>query len=178
MMQKLFQSVVLLLGLFLGSYANASELNAANNPAMNPCIQRPELSGCGANGSAQIAPNKIIRIPSHYGAVAYDGTKGILGASENNLKSSRAAKKEAIQVCIKLGGTAKTCRIAVVSRNSCNAVALGANSKGGGVSAGDADLLKEVAENKVMQQCRDMGGQKCFIAYSYCSRDPRYQVGR
>ncbi|OSI14510.1 hypothetical protein BWD09_10330 [Neisseria dentiae] len=155
---------------------NAGELNAANNPAMNPCIQRPELSGCGANGNGQAITN-IINIPSHYGAIALDGSKMILGSSENNLKSLRAAKKEAVQDCINLGGTKTSCKVISFTRNGCIALALG--GKGAGTqSFSSSRATAQEAESAALQGCRRDGGQKCYIAYSKCSRDPRYQVDR
>ncbi len=124
---RLVQVSLLMLGLFINSYTNAGGLNAANNPVMNPCIQQPHLSGCGANGSQ--AATQVIRIPSRYGAVAYDADQGIVGATDNNLKSLRAAKKEAMQRCIGYGGSKSSCKVVAATRNGCNALALGTKKK-------------------------------------------------
>ncbi|OSI14488.1 hypothetical protein BWD09_10310 [Neisseria dentiae] len=70
-------------------------------------------------------PKKVINIPSRYGAVAYDSSKIIVGATDNNLKSLRAAKKEAVQRCIGYGGSKSSCKVVAATRNGCNALALG-----------------------------------------------------
>ncbi len=143
------------------------------DPTQGYC-QTVDGSACGWGGTQ---PNKIINIPSRYGAVAYDGDKLILTASDNNLKSLRAAKKEAVDKCISYGGSKSSCKVLVSTRNGCNAVALGGKGQGG-VAVGVSKKTSQLAENTAMQECRQMGGEKCFLAYSKCSRDPRYQVDR
>ncbi len=133
----------------------------------------PSACGWGANQTR----TQVIDIPDHYGSVALDVNKIILAASENNLKGARSARREALQKCILSGGSKGGCQIVVTSRNSCNAVALG-DKGNGGVSSASSDASRLKAEEKVMQRCREMGGEKCFIAYSHCSRDPRHSLNK
>ncbi|OSI13914.1 hypothetical protein BWD09_11910 [Neisseria dentiae] len=167
-MNKLKSLLLLVCSLVVSSVAIAEQ-----TIEQNPCMYHPHLCGGG-----QPAATQVVRIPSRYGAVAYDADQGIVGATDNNLKSLRAAKKEAVQRCIGYGGSKSSCKVVAATRNGCNALALGGKKTGGGIYVGKVGLLQQEAENLAMQGCREMGGQKCFIAYSKCSRDPRYQVDR
>ncbi|WP_085366737.1 DUF4189 domain-containing protein [Neisseria dentiae] len=165
--------LLIMCSIFISSVIYASPLGG--DPTQGYC-QTVDGSACGWGGGSN-QPRKIINIPSRYGSIALDKEKLILGASEHNLKSMRAAKKEAVQSCINMGGSKNSCKVLVSTRNGCLALALGSKGSGSIISSSARDTLQQ-AENEVMHTCRENGGKKCHIAYSKCSRDPRYQVGR
>lgn len=149
--------------------------NALNNPVTNPCIQRPELPGCGANGSG--GGQSVIMIPNRWGAIYFNPENLAIGYSSNNRTSYRAAEREALEGCIRAGGgnpiasDGKGCRLMTKYRNSCGAIAVG--RRGAASARNDSNL--ERVEQKALAACnkRDEG---CKVYHSNCSRDPRYIV--
>lgn len=174
-MKKIF--LALLLVLPCSTIANG--LNAINDPVMNPCIQRPYLAGCGANGSS--TPQRVYKVPNRWGAIYVNPVNAAIGYSENNTEGYRSANKEALANCIKAGGgknpiasDGKGCRRMTEVRNSCSAVAIGGVVGNGGAGVKSDDNL-EKAEQKALAACSEYS-DKCVIKYSGCSRHPDYRV--
>ena len=162
--------------IFLTSLSLANGLNAINDPVMNPCIQRPNLAGCGSNNSPQT--RQVINIPNRWGAIYYNAANRAVGYSENNTKGYRSANKEALQNCIKAGGgqdpkdeNGEGCGLMTEYRNACGAIALGGKNRGAARSA----VLLEDAEQQAIAACEKGRSYKCTIYYSGCSRHPSYR---
>lgn len=170
MVKKIF----LVFSMALSGFISADGLNAINDPVMNPCIQRPDLAGCGANGSS--ASRRVINIPNRWGAIYYNPANRAFGYSDNNTKSSGSAEKEALTSCIKAGGgqnpiasDGKGCRLVTRNRNSCSAIAMGKNE---GYAIKSGSRLDEL-EQEVLKACSKFS-DSCEIRYSGCSRHPDY----
>ena len=139
--------IFLVFSMALSGFLSADGLNAINDPVMNPCIQRPDLAGCGANGS--VATQRVYKVPNRWGAIYY---------------------------CINAGGgqnplhrDGKGCRKMTEVRNACSAIAGGSKS----YSAKSDDYL-EKAERKALDGCSQYSND-CKIFYSGCSRHPDYR---
>jgi hypothetical protein len=157
----------------------ANGLNAINDPVMNPCIQRPYLSGCGGNNQSEGHARRIINIPNRWGAIYFNPANRVIGYSENNTEGYHSANKEALESCIRAGGGAnpiardgKGCRLMIKYRNVCAAAAVGGQEGTGGYAMKNADSVKE-AEEKALAACGKYSNE-CTIRYSGCSRHPDY----
>lgn len=166
--------IFLVFSMALSGFISAEGLNAINDPVMNPCIQRPDLAGCGANGS--VATQRVYKVPNRWGAIYYNPANDAVGYSENNTEGYRSANREALANCIKAGGgqnplhrDGKGCRKMTEVRNSCSAIAVGSKS----TSAKSDDYL-EKAERKAFGGCSQYSND-CKILYSGCSRHPDYR---
>lgn len=125
--------IFLVFSMVLSGFISAEGLNAINDPVMNPCIQRPDLAGCGANGS--VATQRVYKVPNRWGAIYYNPANDAVGYSENNTEGYRSANKEALANCINAGGgqnplhrDGKGCRKMTEVRNACSAIAGGSKS--------------------------------------------------
>ena len=170
-MKKIF---LMLLAMQISPFVLADGLNAINDPVMNPCIQRPHLAGCGANGS--VAPQQVYKVPNRWGVIYYNPANDAVGYSENNTEGYRSANKEALANCIKAGGgknplhkDGKGCRMMTEVRNSCSAIAVGPKGYGAKNNA-----YLEKAEQKALAACSEYS-DKCVIKYSGCSYHPDYR---
>ena len=94
--------IFLVFSMALSGFISAEGLNAINDPVMNPCIQRPDLAGCGANGSS--ASRRVINIPSRWGVIYYNPANDAVGYAENNTEGYKSARREALDMCIRTGG--------------------------------------------------------------------------
>ena len=119
--------IFLVFSMALSGFLSADGLNAINDPVMNPCIQRPDLAGCGANGS--VATQRVYKVPNRWGAIYYNPANDAVGYSENNTEGYRSANKEALANCINAGGgqnplhrDGKGCRKMTEVRNACSAI--------------------------------------------------------
>lgn len=175
-MKKIFLLFEMIL---ISGFISANGLNAINDPVMNPCIQRPYLAGCGANGST--APQQVYKVPNRWGAIYFNPVNRAVGYSENNTEGERSARREALASCIKAGGgqnptarDGKGCRLKHEYRNICAAIAVGGREegKGGTGTAGDDDV--EVAKELALKGCSKHSNE-CVIRYSGCSRHPDYR---
>ena len=54
--------IFLVFSMALSGFISAEGLNDINDPVMNPCIQRPDLAGCEANGS--VATQRVYKVPN------------------------------------------------------------------------------------------------------------------
>lgn len=174
-MRKIFLAFIIA----VSNFGFANGLNAINDPVMNPCIQRPYLSGCGANGST--APRRVINIPTRWGAIYYNAANQAIGYSENNTEGYRSANKEALANCIKAGGgknpldrDGEGCSLMTEFQNRCGAIALGSSGGKYRAAAKNATLLSD-AEQKAVSACEEGQPFKCTIRYSGCSRHPDYR---
>ncbi|OSI13912.1 hypothetical protein BWD09_11900 [Neisseria dentiae] len=166
----------LLMLILLCMTANYIMANALNNPVTNPCIQRPELSGCGANSLS--GDQSVTVVPNRWGAIYYNSMNMAIGYSRNNTKGYRSAEKEALRSCIRAGGgknpiapNGEGCHLMTKYRNACGAIAIG---RGGGAAA-RSHKYKEQAEKEALAWCNQVTTD-CRVYYSDCSRDPRYVV--
>lgn len=165
--------IFLVFSMVLSGFISADGLNAINDPVMNPCIQRPDLAGCGANGSS--ASRRVINIPNRWGVIYYNPANDAVGYAENNTEGYKSARREALEMCIRSGGgknpshrDGKGCRKMTEVRNACSAIAVGSKS----ASAKSDDYL-EKAEQKAFDGCSQYSND-CKILYSGCSRHPDY----
>ena len=170
--------IFLVFSMALSGFISADGLNAINDPVMNPCIQRPDLAGCGANGSS--ASRRVINIPNRWGAIYFNPANRAIGYSENNTESYRSANKEALESCIRAGGgenpiarDGKGCRLMSQYRNVCAAFAVGGDKEGsGGFGTINGEHLEDV-KKEAMTTCSKYSNE-CTIRYSGCSRHPDY----
>jgi hypothetical protein len=177
MEDEMVKRIFLVFSMALSGFISAEGLNAINDPVMNPCIQRPDLAGCGANGSS--ASRRVINIPNRWGAIYFNPANRAIGYSENNTEGYQSANKEALESCIRAGGGAnpiardgKGCRLMIKYRNVCAAAAVGGQEGTGGYAMKNADYVKE-AEEKALAACGKYSNE-CTIRYSGCSRHPDY----
>jgi len=182
MEDEMVKRIFLVFSMALSGFISAEGLNAINDPVMNPCIQRPDLAGCGANGS--VATQRVYKVPNRWGAIYYNPANDAVGYSENNTEGYRSANKEALANCIKAGGgenpvtrsDGKGCRRMSQYRNVCAAFAVGPdrNKKSrSGFSVINDDYI-EKAEQRALEECGQYS-DKCAIKYSGCSRHPDYR---
>lgn len=171
------RKVFLAFAILLSGFTCANGLNAINDPVMNPCIQRPYLAGCGANGSA--APQRVYKVPNRWGAIYLNPANLAVGYSENNTIGYRSANKEALENCIRDGGgknpigeSGKGCQLMTEYRNKCGAIAIGGVVGNGWAAAKNADSIDE-AERLALTAC-SKHSKSCKIHYSGCSRHPDY----
>ncbi|KLT73696.1 hypothetical protein PL75_01760 [Neisseria arctica] len=144
--------------------------NAEQTLEQNPCMYYPD--SCRGGSSRQ--PRIVINIPTHWGMVAADLEKGIIGVSENVLKGKRAAKKQALQACKDQGGV--NCKVYGFVRNSC--IAYGTATKKDGLTflrIRGASTIEE-AQSIIREDCRSLDATECKIYYSHCNKDPRYDM--
>ena len=163
----------------ISPFVLANGLNAINDPVMNPCIQRPHLAGCGANGSA--APQQVYKVPNRWGAIYFNAANWAIGYSENNTEGEEAARREALANCINSGGgknpiarSGEGCHLMTEYRNACGAIALGGVKGSGRVSAHGGASIKE-AEQKAINGCERNQSFKCTVRYSCCSYHSDYR---
>lgn len=163
----------------ISPFVLANGLNAINDPVMNPCIQRPHLAGCGANGSA--APQQVYKVPNRWGAIYFNAANWAIGYSENNTEGEEAARREALANCINSGGgknpiarSGEGCHLMTEYRNACGAIALGGVKGSGRVSAHGGASIKE-AEQKAINGCERNQSFKCTVRYSGCSYHSDYR---
>ena len=163
----------------ISPFVLANGLNAINDPVMNPCIQRPHLAGCGANGSA--APPQVYKVPNRWGAIYFNAANWAIGYSENNTEGEEAARREALANCINSGGgknpiarSGEGCHLMTEYRNACGAIALGGVKGSGRVSAHGGASIKE-AEQKAINGCERNQSFKCTVRYSGCSYHSDYR---
>ena len=177
-MKKIF---LMLLAMQVSPFVLADGLNAINDPVMNPCIQRPDLAGCGGNNQSGGQARRVINIPTRWGAIYYNAANRAIGISENNTEGYRSANKEALENCIKAGGgknpisrKGQGCHMVTEYRNSCAAIAVGGEiGKGRVAGIGGHDYV-EGAEKEAIEVCEKGKPFKCEIKYSGCSRHPDY----
>lgn len=173
------RKVFLAFAILLSGFTSANGLNAINDPVMNPCIQRPYLAGCGANGSA--APQQVYKVPNRWGAIYFNAANWAIGYSENNTEGEEAARREALANCINSGGgknpiarSGEGCHLMTEYRNACGAIALGGVKGSGRVSAHGGASIKE-AEQKAINGCERNQSFKCTVRYSGCSYHSDYR---
>jgi hypothetical protein len=101
---------------------------------------------------------------TRWGAIAIDPktSKGGVGVA-TDMKSQRAAEKEAIKRCRSSGG-GKTCRIQTSYDNQCGAIASGDNDYMSTANAGTIDDATGLA----LAEC-ERASSNCRVYYSNCS---------
>lgn len=95
-----------------------------------------------------------------WGAIAFDGQRGILGVS-TGLQSEQAAEQAALNDCRAKGGI--KCQSEISYVNGCTAFTIGDR---GAYRGAKATLDQVIAEG--MQKCRETD-QSCETYYSACS---------
>lgn len=101
------------------------------------------------------------RWESHWGAIATDGVKGILGMATGEADQSEAEQK-ALGQCRAKGGSA--CKIQTSYANGCAAMIVGSN----GFSTAIGSTIEE-AVSKGTKICRSDGDTNCHVYYTDCS---------
>lgn len=125
----------------------------ANPPATNVCYPFPDSEN---NTQPQA------RWATRWGAIAFDGSKGILGAA-TGAKSKKHANKAAVAQCRANGGGENCKKSPFIYNNQCAAVAWGdATYRGGG-----RPTLEE-AKKDALQSCSN-ATTSCKIVYAACS---------
>ena len=79
-MKKIFVAFIIV----VSNFGFANGLNAINDPVMNPCIQRPYLSGCSGNNQSAGQVRQIYKVPNRWGAIYFNAANWAIGYSENN----------------------------------------------------------------------------------------------
>ena len=127
-------------------------------------VGRPQSSN---SGSAQSQPKIInIKVPSKYGAWAFNTNTGIAGGALD-MDSLEAAKREAIKTCER-GGRNAPCTLEVWARNGCIAVAQGKSGRKWRLFSVATDPGE--AETKALQKCQASGLTQCrIVAPEGCS---------
>jgi hypothetical protein len=156
-MNKRFFSAVFVVatGLLWATFAHAEQ---GCPPGQTP-HGGTNMSTCGPIPGQQPA-EPTVTYYSHWGALAVDSKKGIIGTQEN-ADSERHAKKDALSECTKAGGT--DCILAVSYVNGCVAMATG--DSGYGVVA---RATIEAARDGAMAKCERFGGG-CHIYHDACN---------
>ena len=108
-----------------------------------------------------------IKVPSKYGAWAFNSKTGIAGGALD-MNSREEAEREAIKTC-EQGGRNKPCKIGVWVRNSCIAVAQGKLGKKVKTFYG-TERFPGDAEPSALRKCHASGSSQCsIVANEGCS---------
>jgi hypothetical protein len=133
-----------------------------------------DISSCGPMppGYYQQLPSQAptaspLRWESRWGAIATDGTKGILGAA-TDAADKLSAEKKAMADCLAKGGLA--CKIQVSYANGCAAMIVG--NRGFSTANGSTE---DEAIRKSTKICSADGDTGCRIYYIACSHPQRIQ---
>ena len=156
---------LLILMLSLASFTAWAQSGVIQAPGC-PAGVAPGQPGCGGGGSGANSQPQVYTGPlwqDRYGAVASDRKSA--GGVAQNMDSARAARKRALQQC----GN-QDCKVKIVVRNACLAVAWG-----GGVSGYGNGGSLAMAEEDAFKNCRASGGSDCKLDYSACSLPMRVQ---
>lgn len=112
-----------------------------------------------------------IKVPSKYGAWAFNPKTGITGGALD-MNSREAAEKEAIKTC-EQGGRNKPCKIGVWVRNSCIAVAQGKLGKKVETFYG-MEPIPGHAEPSALRKCQASGSSQCSIVVNEGCSLPKF----
>jgi hypothetical protein len=96
-----------------------------------------------------------------WGAIAYSKKDKAYGWS-SGLNDREAAKKEAMQKCVKNGG--KGCEWWAIYENECGAVAID-----GSITTWGSAYLRKDAQATALLECQKAGGKNCTIQVWACS---------
>jgi hypothetical protein len=134
------------------------------------CMQR---SGCWSGGSVS-DPARCNGMPNlcniqcrgqqksnHWGAIAYSVKDKEFGYSYG-WEDVDKAKKAAMDSCVKTG---TACKPWIWYNNQCGAIAADGEKIGWGV-----DDSKQTADKGAITACTNIGGKKCVVQVSQCSR--------
>ncbi|PKV13573.1 DUF4189 domain-containing protein [Xanthomonas prunicola] len=125
------------------------------------CIpDTPEMRGGGSD------PAPTGEWVKTWGAIAMSKSTGDVGTTKGKL-SQGDAKSSAIQQCSKNG--ADDCKVTLVYRNQCAALAASQHS-----TFSQASASKDVAISQVINICERSGGGACKVVFSECS-DPFFK---
>ena len=150
------------------------------NEMNNPCVYHPDLPGCAGNNRSIGQSERVINIPTHWGAIYYNAANQAIGYSENNTEGYASANEEALENCIKAGDgknpldrDGEGCSLMTEFQNRCGAIAVGHNGGKYRAAAKNATLLPD-AEQKAISACEEGQPFKCEVKYSGCSRHHDY----
>ncbi|MCZ2498388.1 DUF4189 domain-containing protein [Xylophilus sp. Kf1] len=167
---KLMSAMVLLLalcGYSMGAHAEGncpSGYYPIGGAATAGCAPIPGGGNAGG-GSQSSAPNVPEPVwEDRWGAIAFDGPKGILGAAAG-LRSEQAAKSAAQTECKSKGGV--NCLSEITYVNACTAFTIGDRSYYKGARA---SLPQVIAEG--LKKCNETD-KNCETYYSACSMPAR-----
>jgi Domain of unknown function (DUF4189) len=133
------------------------------------------VGGRGTSGCAPFPGSTSNNAPSaprivwatRWGAIGGDSVKGILGTA-TGVQSKRQAQKIVVAQCRDKGGT--NCKVDLVYKNQCAAMAVG---KDGMYSTASAATIERATELS-MQECNS-ASTDCRVYYSDCSLPERTQ---
>ncbi|WP_277074270.1 DUF4189 domain-containing protein [Simonsiella muelleri] len=109
--------------------------------------------------------NRIIHLPSKFGAIASSQSESIIYPS-SNMNSSTAAINEALRGC---GRYASDCEIVAQVENGCLALAYGKFDNIHYVSSTGGGSTKDEARKNAINACHKFGGAGCKIIELSCS---------
>lgn len=130
-------------------------------------LDEPQICLPPPNDDSQ-SPQSGARWATRWGAIALDGSKGILGAV-TGAKSKKLANKAAIAQCRANGGGDNCKKAPLIYSNQCAAIAWGDTTYRGG---GRPTL--EEAKKDAMKSCSN-ATTSCKIVYADCSLAERVQ---
>lgn len=112
-------------------------------------------------------------MPNQWGAIAFDAKVASIGAVNGNKISAAAAEKEALDNCIKSGGTQRGCMLVSEWQNhSCGAIAVDDTSVVGKVffKAVKSEKTRLEAERSALAAC-SQEAKACQVYFSGCGQD-------
>ena len=158
---KTLCSLVLLLVVTSTHAQDCGGMANAGGTCVPPDVAMPSYQ----QQAPQPPPKKWV---DHYGAIAVDGDKGLVGIS-TDASSYQQAEQLAQMDCISKGGAA--CKIQISYRNQCVAMIIGNNGK---LFNTNDDPTVDTAAQNGMQMCMPEA-HDCHVYYSACSLPVRIQ---
>ena len=149
------------------------QINQQNQMMYSPqyaCVNGRDIYGyigdaaCGGGNQQNNNNNSqpVVMKPSSYGAVAWDGKRGLYGSS-----TKQASKQAGIDAALKKCGSS-TCQLQTWYANQCVAVAYGLQPNGKYLWVSELGVKQATAENKARTQC-GKDAKNCQILLSECS---------
>lgn len=150
-----------LLGAILLMSASATQAEGGCPPGMIP-YQGTSTQSCGpipnsGTSMAKPASDWLTR----WGAIASDGSKGVMGAADSRT-SKKQAERDAISECKSRGGV--TCSIQLSYYNQC-VVTIQGNRTASNTRAATIEEATSIG----MQTCTSQGNSDCNVYYKACS---------
>ncbi|MFC3902287.1 protein of unknown function [Acinetobacter marinus] len=129
-----------------------------------PCAADYNLPYWNQQQQSQPQVQPRVRVVYKWGALAYDKTNGVYGASDNN-KNERSAKSKAMKDCQNRGG--KNCEILnAYGRDHCIGLA---RSRTGEIAWKHEVSVKDASEVSIKDCESSYGKGNCQVIYSGCS---------
>ena len=144
------------------------QINQQNQMMYSPqyaCVNGRDIYGYigdTACGGQPTNPGPVVYKPSSYGAVAWDGKRGLYGSSTRQV-SKQAGIDAALQKC-----GSSTCQLQTWYANQCVAVAYGLQQNGKYLWVSELGFEPATAENKAINEC-GKDAKNCQILLSECS---------